>query len=800
MALAFFRNGWSELKRKLERRRWKGQLRKQQEEMTKAQWQLGEQAWKQQMDLSPFPELRQQLTQMDRDAGELDSASKNLQAEEQRLTAQRGAETAKFDAQRKAVEEKKRPVDESLRAARARQDGLEQTVRRLEARRAALGAELAALDKPAPAGAAPDPQQAGKRAQLLAEQEQLPGQISAAQAGLPAALAETQRLTQENLGYAAELTRIEQERSAAVAPLDEQLKVVASRMQNVRNATGAIEKNRTERFTQLGAALFAMKSSDPSIGEPMRAALAIAQRQAATQEALTASLALSQTMPSGTMLKFASALILTPLLAVGLAAGSYWFWHSRPYPELSDPIQETNPYLSHSLRSLPPYILANQLANAHGEEGTARLLLDVFRAIHLGVYKPNGEKILAGSEHSDKDFFLYDFQWKILAHAYHNHNIVSFSDQSMVFGKALLDMKDPAKLDPILAESVYRRYHEALEKPDDPMSFLILLVDGLARHQIRPYSLDEIKTKPHDQIYLDPIQTWLLTLDFLIGPQQKSAAHASRGFFSLPWPQLTSVYASGGCEDIVGDDTKEAWGRGTDIAGDVAEKAGEELEKHALEKAGAVAGKTLGVVQAAGDLLFLYGVNIKVTPQPSHIHLLNPEMPNFLAGIEATVTFDSQGVPDEVLKCGWLAGKKMPLNGPVKNVELWWDFSPYLSPDFEAATDIMWHGDNPTITNVAGGYRTRTDENGKSIFLIRPIRACPRHPKGMTIEGNRYMAIVSVKFVTSDMPTPGLADTIGLVLKFGPGAIEYLMRGRKGYGNFWSEWHKKRPKRYNEEQ
>jgi hypothetical protein len=32
-----------------------------------------------------------------------------------------------------------------------------------------------------------------------------------------------------------------------------------------------------------------------------------------------------------------------------------------------------------------------------------------------------------------------------------------------------------------------------------------------------------------------------------------------------------------------------------------------------------------------------------------------------------------------------------------------------------------------------------------------------------------------------------------VILKFGPGAIEYFMGGRKGYALFRAEWHEKKP-------
>jgi len=75
-------------------------------------------------------------------------------------------------------------------------------------------------------------------------------------------------------------------------------------------------------------------------------------------------------------------------------------------------------------------------------------------------------------------------------------------------------------------------------------------------------------------------------------------------------------------------------------------------------------------VRSDGDLLILYGMNITLTPDPYLIHLINCIGDAELLNIQAKVTFDSQGVDEDILKCGWILGKSLPSNGPLKDVSL----------------------------------------------------------------------------------------------------------------------------------
>ena len=780
--MGFFREGWRELGRKWERNKRRGQLRRQEAERRQALARLGQRAWQEKVDLSGFPELSAQLAQLEARAGELSVTSKSLDTERAGLEEKRRAEAARFDGERRAVEEKKRPVDNALGAARQRQADQERTVQRLEARFAALPKELIALEQQVvalSAGAAPDRDAklaatSAKRQELEAEKARLGSEVPTARAALPGLLAEVNRLDAESQRYAAEFSRIENERHAALSALDAELTRVRGQLSDAARESGTVEKERSDRFAQLGLGLYERKVAHPALAEGQKEIAAIDQGRAATQVTLQASLAQTQAMPPGTLLKFTAVVLLVPLLLVGLGAGGYlgwqWWQGRQPVEEA-----ELNPYLFHPLSEHPAYLLANQLAEAQSKEDAAELLLGAFRAIGLGVYTGNGEKILGGAERSEKDFFLYDFQWRILARGIYHRNVVSFADYSRALGAGLVELDDPETMTSFFPRAVRRRYQVAVANPYDPTSFLILFVDGLARRQLQPYSLDELESRSAEELDLDPAQTFLLLLEFFHRPGPAAPAATT----SRLLPGVPSVHAASPC-DLIQGDGQGYWGRGTDVAGELAQ----ELPGAAGRIAGAI-GNATGVIGAAGDLLILYGMDIRLEPAPRVMHLLHrfEEDPHYYY-IMAIVTFDAEIVSDEVLKCGWLAGKKMPVKGPLKDVELTWDFRPVLPPRLEMHHDML----NELTGHL--GLQTKTDENGLSEFLIMPKTCSYEEGK---LRKQKYKAIVNARVITRDIPTPGFLG-VGLILKLGPGAIEYFMRGRKGYCDFYAEWHEKKPK------
>ena len=783
---SFIREGWRELGRKLERRKLRGKMTQDDRARNTALASLGQKAWEAGINLTDFGDLSSQIRNLEARTGELSSTAKRLEGEKAALEEKRRGEVTRFDAQRKALDDLKRPVDTSLREQTQKQSTQEREAQRMESRLAAIAGELAAIEKQAatapPPGQAPQTAAAdAKRQQLLTEQSQHSVALPQTRQALQSMGPGIERFRQESQRLSNEIIKAESERKAALAQVDASLDRLRGELRDTGEQSAAADKERHNRFVQLGQGVYEKKKREPALAGAVQEVQKVEGDLASAAGSLSASVAQTQAMPRGTMAKFFVTLIGTPLLIIGLIFGGLFAWeYTRPDERVVER-KPINRYLQHSLKGHPAYALANQIVEAKSEQEVAAKLTEALKKIHVGIYTPDGRQVLAGAEHSQNDFFLYDFQVKILARAFFLRNGMVMSDHNRMLGKALLELEQPEELEPVLASAMMKRYEEARQKPDDPMSFIILLVDGLARQQFEPYSLEDSDRYAYDQTLVDPIQSFLIMLDFFTRPP------APKGPVSLRWfPSLvTTAYAEGFCDDILGDDGKGYWGRGFDFVGEAAQ-----LLPRMAGKIASVAGNVTGVGGAIADLLVLYGMQIKLTAQPQLIHL-NHEADE-PAGIEALVTFDSQGVPDALLKCGWILGKQMPSNGPMKDVELKWDFYPDLPPYLEMHRE-MWYGAGDRrniLTGVAGGLRTTTDENGKSIFLIQR-KSCPDR-RGLIL-GRDYMAKVSARYVTKSIPSPGLLG-FGLILKLGPGALEYLMGGRTAYTRFRAEWHKKKPK------
>jgi predicted nucleic acid-binding Zn-ribbon protein len=778
---SFLREGFREWGRKWERRKLRKQTAQQGGERTEALARLGRKACEVGIDLSDFGELRGQIRTLEARTAELAATTDKLKGEQAALEEKRRAESARFDAQRKAIDDLKRPVDAGLRDATQKQSAQEREIKRIEGRLAAIAGERAALERQAaaaPGQAAPAADQT-KLQQILAEHSQLSVELPRAKEALQALAPEISKLTAESQRYAHEITKIEAERKATLAQIDQTLTRLRGELQATGQQTAAATQELHNRFVQLGQGLYEKKKDEPKLAELVHEVVAVEQKLGGTAASLRASLAETQAMPRGTMAKFALALLGTPLLIVGLIYGGYLAWDRlRPDVRVETP-KPVNRYLQHPLKDHAAYALANQLAEAKSEQEVADRLRDALRKIHVGIYTPDGRQILAGAERSQNDLFLYDFQVKILAHAFFLRNGMPMANHTRMLGKALLELEQPSELEPVLNGAIVQRYREAQQKPDDPMSFIVLLTDGLARQQVEPYSLNE--THRYERVDVDPIQSLLIMLDFFTRPPPPKSP-ASTGLKWFP-SFVTKAYAQGPCDGILGDEGQGYYGRGTDIFTELAQNI-----PGLAGKAVGFVGNVTGIGGAIADLLILYGMNIKLTPEPYTVHLVHDADDSDMMFVQALVTFDAQGVPDEVLKCGWLAGKQMPANGPLKDVELTWDFFPKLPPYLEMSSEML-RGPNPRIVATAGGLRTNTNEAGTSSFLIT-VKQCP-DKRGMIL-GQDYLAKVTARYVTKSIPTPGLLG-FGLILKLGPGAIEYLMGGRNGYVRFRAEWHKKKP-------
>ncbi len=136
--------GYREVGRMFSRFSLRQTMNRQEAERAAALTAVGQRAWDQQVDLSAFAELRDQLALLDARAGEISQATSKLQSEKSALDEQRRAQAETFAAKRREVEAKKAPVDTALAAARAEKRAADES--RLVAESQQLASQIAAID------------------------------------------------------------------------------------------------------------------------------------------------------------------------------------------------------------------------------------------------------------------------------------------------------------------------------------------------------------------------------------------------------------------------------------------------------------------------------------------------------------------------------------------------------------------------------------------------------------------------------------------------------------------------------
>src|SRR6185503_5677945 len=108
----------------------------------------------------------------------------------------------------------------------------------------------------------------------------------------------------------------------------------------------------------------------------------------------------------------------------------------------SAPVQPPiNPMLDHPLKEKPPYVLADRVATAKSEQAAEAALLDLFRAIGVGVYTRQGRPVVPAR---DKNVYLYDFHVKTLAHTIMAPSYMEFVDYGNLLAQAISKFKEPA--------------------------------------------------------------------------------------------------------------------------------------------------------------------------------------------------------------------------------------------------------------------------------------------------------------------------------------------------------------------
>lgn len=466
-----------------------------------------------------------------------------------------------------------------------------------------------------------------------------------------------------------------------------------------------------------------------------------------------------------------------------------------------------SPYLDHPLKNHLAYRIADRLAKArerHNVKDAEKALMDLFKQINLGVYTVDGRQILAGAERNQNDFFLYQYQVRILARSYVNGNVSSLNHELNVIPVVIFKMKlgstNEALVANAVASAMTMRYQQAEMNPEKPGNFIPLVIDGLARHQVSPYSLDELNDSSfsYEHADFDDIQTLLMMLDLVIpAPNNHNGKQLASLFGMIP-----SAHAGSICDGIVGDGLKAHWASGHPWIKKIITGI---LPGKAVKKILAAEGKITKHGGMLGDFLILRGIYLKIVPHDTVIplpHDIKPQkaymsyqLPQY--HLKAIATF-KVGISNKIAKCGWLLGKKIPKNGPLKNVDISWSFEPSLTIDPKLKTTT--YANDPNVQGAGGGLesgmRMLTDKNGTATLSIGAL-PCP-HPNGRYLNGRHYVVTAAARYVSAQMPnysaliSPEPEEAAGdLAVSMIPGFYEIATGGRKAYATIEVTWHEK---------
>jgi len=277
----------------------------------------------------------------------------------------------------------------------------------------------------------------------------------------------------------------------------------------------------------------------------------------------------------------------------------------------------------------------------------------------IGVYTADGEQILAGSERSEQDFWLYDFELPLLAH-------IAKGDPrpfSLTTSRLTAVGYEGTSIDLI------RVYRDTYALNAD--TFLVQL-----------FSAMDITFR--EGVELTPLQEWLLMLDTFIPANGSTASRGGYLFSVVPGRRATSVSAQGGaCGFITGGQVQAHWGM-INAGGDFGAFLVAEAAYYAVH-----------------GMLIAQSAQVSLEASPNSAHEGHGGLGDVI-DLTATVTmsFIPQNIPVGGTRCGVLVNLDPPLVGPQQGVEIKWDIPEVLSE----------HG---SVNPPEGGY-SLTDHQGQS--------------------------------------------------------------------------------------
>ncbi len=350
------------------------------------------------------------------------------------------------------------------------------------------------------------------------------------------------------------------------------------------------------------------------------------------------------------------------------------------------------------------HLSASETASALVDPSQVQLgLWSLLDHLGIGVYTGGGKQVLAGSERSEKDFWLYDFEVPVLARMA-TARAIPFSE----YADYLHAHGVTATIDEILSG-----YASAYAKHPD--AFLVQLFDAL-------------KVQFSGAPSISPLTEWLLLVDATVSPNGQPEQGSSLGGAAGLAP--VGLRQQAPCS-ISGDGRPAGFG--------IARSESEAIAIVFLEAVAELPAQAILVANA---------IEVSVISDPSEVHE-GHDGPGARESVDATAQI---GTIPEIIQCGFLfpqlTGDLISLGGPLAGVKLTWTISP----------EARDHGTLDVGGGAgAGAETTSTDRSGRSHVSFE-TRQEPSKGKGDEHD------LTATVFVTADVRPALLAAHLSRAL------------------------------------
>lgn len=158
--------------------------------------------------------------------------------------------------------------------------------------------------------------------------------------------------------------------------------------------------------------------------------------------------------------------------------------------------------------------LALRVARAHTQTARYQALLAVMRALNVGVYSAAGNAVVRGAERHERDFYLYEFEVRILAGALGARKRYDIGDLTRSLTAAGVKVKGRAITQGKLWRALRGRMKAAAARPLAKSSIVWLLVRGLGLRG-RPRH-DLLRGASRSRVRFDALQRFLIETSLVL--------------------------------------------------------------------------------------------------------------------------------------------------------------------------------------------------------------------------------------------------------------------------------------------